>query len=74
MKKTIIFIILLLILIAACVYYNCMQKEKFELEKKEAVASAIQNTIDSLDQREALEAPKQQLLAALRAVDILLPY
>jgi len=63
MKKTIIFIILLLLLIAACAYYNCMQKEKFELEKKEAVAAAIQNTIDSMNQRQALEAPKQQVMA-----------
>ncbi len=63
MKRTVVFIILLLILIAACVYYNCMQKEKFEMEKKEAVAAAIQSTIDSLDQREALEAPKQQVKA-----------
>jgi uncharacterized protein (TIGR02145 family) len=63
MKKTIIFIIILLLLVAACAYYNCMQKEKFELEKKEAVAAAIKSTIDSLDLREALEIPKQEVLA-----------
>jgi len=63
MKKTIIFIVILLLLIAACAYYNCMQKEKFELEKKEAVAEAVQNTIDSLQQRQALETPKQSVIA-----------
>jgi len=63
MKKTIVFIILLLLLIAACVYYNCMQQEKFEQEKKDAVALAVQNAIDSMNQRGALEVPKQQVKA-----------
>lgn len=63
MKKTIIFIILLLLMIAACVYYNCIQQQKFEDEKKIAVAEAVQNTIDSINQHKALEAPKQQVKA-----------
>ena len=63
MKRTIIFIILLLLLIAACAYYNCMQKEKFALEKKEAVAAAVQHAIDSINQHQALEPPKQQVEA-----------
>ncbi len=63
MKKTIIFIVLILLLIAACAYYNCMQKEKFEMEKKEAVAAAVQHTLDSINQHKALEAPKQVVQA-----------
>jgi len=63
MKKTIVFIILLLILIAACVYYNCIQEQKFEQEKKEAVAAAVLATIDSIDQRHALETPQQTVVA-----------
>jgi uncharacterized protein (TIGR02145 family) len=63
MKKTITFIIIILLLIAACVYYNCQQKEKFEDEKKIAVAEAVQKAIDSINQRKALEAPKQQVMA-----------
>jgi uncharacterized protein (TIGR02145 family) len=63
MKKTIVFIIILLLMVAACLYYNCMQKEKFELDKKEAVAAAVQRTIDSLDQRHVLETPPQSVKA-----------
>ena len=63
MKKTITFIIIILLLIAACVYYNCQQKEKYEAEKDIAVAEAVQKAIDSLNQRKALEAPKQQVQA-----------
>lgn len=63
MRKTIIFIVIMLLMIAACMYYNCMQQEQCELDKKAAVAAAVQNTIDSLDQRDALEAPPQQTIA-----------
>ena len=50
-------------MIAACMYYNCMQQEKCEQDKKAAVAEAVQSAIDSLDQRNALEAPPQQTVA-----------
>ena len=60
MKKTVVFIIILLLLAAACMYYNCMLKEKYELEKKEAVATAVQYAIDSLEQREVLDIPPQE--------------
>lgn len=63
MKRTITFIIILLLLVAACIYYNCLQKEKYELEKKEAVATAVQNTLDSIQQHQALEIPKQATVA-----------
>lgn len=63
MKKTIVFIVILLLLIAACMYYNCMQKDKCEQEKQAAVAAAVENAIDSLHQRDVLEAPKQQVIA-----------
>ena len=65
MKRTIVFIILLLLLAAACMYYNCMLKEKYEMEKNEAVAAAVQHTIDSLNQYEVLEAPEQHTVIHL---------
>ncbi len=58
MKKTIVFLIIIILLIAACLYYNCMQREKFEQERNEAVALAVQNAIDSMNQHAALEAPR----------------
>ncbi len=63
MKKTIIFIVIILLLIAGCVYYSCMQREKFEQEKKEAVAEAVQHAIDSLKLCQVLEVPKQEVTA-----------
>ena len=63
MKKTIVFIIILLLIVAACMYYNCMQQEKFQQEKEEAIAAAVQDAIDSLNQRKALEIPKQHVQA-----------
>jgi len=63
MKKTIIFIVILLLLAAACAYYNCMQREKYEQEKNEAVAAAVAHVIDSINQHKALEPPKQQVVA-----------
>ncbi len=63
MKKTIVFIIILLIMIAACVYYNCMQQRNFEQEKDEAVAAAVQEAIDFMNQRHALDVPLQSVQA-----------
>jgi uncharacterized protein (TIGR02145 family) len=63
MKKTILFIVILLLLVAACIYYNCLQKEKFENEKNLAVAEAVQHAIDSINQHKALEPPKQLVTA-----------
>ena len=63
MKKTIAFIVIILLLIAACAYYSCTQREKFEQEKNEAVAAAVQHAIDSMNQHKALEAPKQMVKA-----------
>ena len=65
MKKTIVFIILLLLLAAACLYYNCMLKDKYEMEKKEAVATAVQHVIDSIDQHQVLDVPEQQIVIHL---------
>lgn len=63
MKRTILFIILILILIAACVYYNCMQREKFEEEKELAIAAAVQKAVDSVNQHAILDPPKQHVEA-----------
>jgi len=63
MKKTIVFIIILLLMIAACVYYNCMQEQKFKTEKDEAIAVAVQEAIDSMNQRHALDVPLQSVQA-----------
>ncbi len=63
MKKTIICILIILLLIAAGVYYHCMQKEQWDKETKEAVAAAVQQTIDSINQHKALEIPEQQVIA-----------
>lgn len=63
MKRTITFIIILLLIIAGCVYYSCLQKEKFELEKNAAVTEAVQHALDSIKQHEALEIPKQSVQA-----------
>lgn len=60
MKKTIICILVIFLVIAAAIYYTCMQREKFEKEKNEAVAEAVQNAIDSINQRQALQVPVQQ--------------
>jgi uncharacterized protein (TIGR02145 family) len=63
MKRTILFIILILILIAACVYYNCMQREKFNEEKELAIAAAVQKAVDSMNQHAILDPPKQHVEA-----------
>ncbi len=60
MKRTLICILLIIVVIAAAVYYTCMQQDKFEKEKNEAVAAAVKQTLDSIDQHRALQVPVQQ--------------
>ena len=60
MKRTLICILLILLVIAASIYYTCMQREKYETEKNEAIAAAVKHAIDSINQRKALQIPIQQ--------------
>ena len=60
MKRTIICILLIIVVIAAAIYYTCMQQDKFEKEKNEAVAAAVQYTLDSINTQRVLEVPVQQ--------------
>jgi uncharacterized protein (TIGR02145 family) len=59
MKRTIICILIIIIVIAAAMYYSCWQRDQFTKEKELAIAEAVQHTIDSLNQRRALETPEQ---------------
>ena len=60
MKRTLICILLIILIIAAAIYYNYLERQKFELEKKEAVAAAIKHTLDSINLHKALQVPIQQ--------------
>lgn len=59
MKRALICILLIIIVISAALYYTCQQREKFEKEKELAITEAVQHAIDSINQRKALEIPKQ---------------
>lgn len=63
MKKDTIYIVLILLALAAAIYCCYWKRADFEKEKQAAVEKAVKEAIDSLNQRKALELPKQASVA-----------